>query len=469
MNLLTTLTAIGLELEFPAGIHPGAGKDLGNQLIISMDGCDRPVLRGSALAGILRHAYAEQQKLYPDDPQVEAIFGRALNDREPHSQDEQPSCLKVENLVLQCTQGQSFSSVRTHNAINRHRGAVKEHGLYSLQQLPPGVSGSTVLWLQGRDERTARQLAETLALILKQGLTMGGHSARGIGLCQLHKLRFKTYQCSDPTQHAQALDAIYTWRKEGKLPEGETLSHGGQTANQLHCEFCLSVAPGQDFLISDSNEMTPQRITIANGKEHWLLPGSTLRGLFRDWCNRLAAREGLTIADSKDQCEASGDMAGWCFDSQDQRESKKKALSHKGSDIKANVPCPVSRLFGSLYSGGRIHISDAVSSKPIQNSVDTQARKHVAIDMITGGANEGMLFDNTVIVSREQHFHIHLVVDQPEEREAQWLAKCIRALDMGLIRVGSSKASGALSLVGPVQSRGPQAELFHALKPSRQN
>ena len=467
MKTQPTLTAIGLRLEFPAGLHPGAGKDLGNQLIISIDGQGRPVLRGTSLAGIVRHAYAKFLNLDVNNDKVNAIFGRAL-DHSQNGGEEQPSRLKVEDLVFE---SKDSTFLRTHNSIDRHRGAVRDQALFSLQMLPPRTAGSTMMWLEDMDPSSAQKFVSDLAALFNEGLTMGGNSARGIGLCHLKELRHKTYILSNIEQHQKALDTMYQWRTDRTYSLESTFAFNLAPTQQLRLNFTLSVAPGQDFLIADSNEMSPQRITTSDNREHWHLPGSSLRGLFRDWCNRLAAREGMSIADHVGHREASGKDHGWCFDDQTTQNSKKKRLA-EGAPLQDLISCPVSRLFGSLYSRGRIHISDAISSKPIKMDTengDLQHRMHVAIDMITGSANEGMLFDNQVIVAREQEFAIHILVDQPELHEAKWLVKCIRALDMGLIRVGSSKASGAMALCGTIEAKGPHHELFSVLVPSRLN
>jgi hypothetical protein len=83
---------------------------------------------------------------------------------------------------------------------------------------------------------------------------------------------------------------------------------------------------------------------------------------------------------------------------------------------------------------------------------------HVAVDRITGGASEGFLFDCGVLCGGAE-FPVHITIRSPLEREARWLAKSLRAMDLGLIRLGSSKAVGAIA-VRQVAAHGPHQDVF---------
>jgi hypothetical protein len=86
-------------------------------------------------------------------------------------------------------------------------------------------------------------------------------------------------------------------------------------------------------------------------------------------------------------------------------------------------------------------------------------RAHVAVDRITGGASEGFFFTNSVL-SGEVKFPVTITVQDPGEDEVRWLRSTLRALHVGILRVGSSKAGGRLRLAGEVKAAGPFAELL---------
>jgi CRISPR/Cas system CSM-associated protein Csm3 (group 7 of RAMP superfamily) len=221
--------------------------------------------------------------------------------------------------------------------------------------------------------------------------------------------------------------------------------------------------------------MEPQYVKHADGKEYWRIPGSTFRGLFRAWMTKLAAKEECHVADSNARGEEfrksqdgksknilNGEKLGRCFLPKEQWGTP---------DDPPKIECPIASLFGSLFAASRIDFSDAISIKEGANSYSEQTRMHVAVDRITGGAAESMLFDNTVLVAeswRDQpSFKPQIRINAPTDAEIRWLRKTIVALDLGLLRIGSSKSAGRLELRSSPTARGPYAEQLSSIKPKR--
>ena len=106
---------LAITLAFPVGLSAGAGQ-AGNRLIIARDGRGRPVLRGTALTGALRHAWTERYGA----EQADSWFGSACDETGRELRHESP--LRVPDIVLDA--GKSHDVERTHNLMNRHTGAV---------------------------------------------------------------------------------------------------------------------------------------------------------------------------------------------------------------------------------------------------------------------------------------------------------------------------------------------------------
>jgi len=481
--------AIVLPLVFPYGISPGAGGEY-NVLAIARDGQNRPVLRGTALAGALRHAW--EQYLHAGKPdtdkeavkkEVEAYFGMSAAEEE-----HQPSPLRVPDSPLDLGKN-ATPTIRTYHFRNRHTGAVGDGGLFSIEVCPPQTKTTAVLWLYETDTMPAKpthnpeEFLACLAGFFKYGLPLGGRSARGIGIAELAgEPKYVCYDLGNLEQHAAWLDADRAWRDGATPPQGEPLPPAETSPCDLVVNFTLVIPRGQDILIGDGQgldyEIEPQRVTAADGNDYWRLPGASLRGLFRSWVSRLAAREGKPVADNverhlerekknvesgryKPEHVLRSDDVGWCF-------ADKSKRHHRGID----VTCPVAKLFGSLYEAGRIHISDAYVLIPANPSDEIeQKRMHVAVDRITGGAAEGMLFDNTVLTSASDdgaspEFHVTMKVRNARDDEARWLAETLRALDLGILRVGSSKSAGRLKLADKPHAQGRGSEHFQNINPS---
>jgi CRISPR/Cas system CSM-associated protein Csm3 (group 7 of RAMP superfamily) len=113
------------------------------------------------------------------------------------------------------------------------------------------------------------------------------------------------------------------------------------------------------------------------------------------------------------------------------------------------------RLFGSLYARGRIHVSDAI----VRDATEAVRRRtHVSIDRVGGGASNGFLF-NADVVCQTDHIPFRISIDRPTEDESRWIACTLRAMHLGVLRVGSSKAAGRFE-IAELRARGPGAEHF---------
>jgi len=460
---------LSFRLHFPEGVSPGEGRS-SNLLVIARDGQDRPVLRGSALAGALRHAFSLMQNCGSHDTPVSDWFGVALDS----SLQDLPSRIQIADSPLET--GKSGATVRTHTAIDRHRGAVRDHSLFSLQTLPPGTYAPVVLWTEeesdkveqeGANADAGRRFCEAIASILRAGILLGGNTARGLGRGVADEaLFYRCFRCSELSDHADFLDERHAWQKGDDLLRGEELKESWNSGKEtLRIQAKLVIPKGQDLLIADGTALDsaaePQRVVKADGKVHWKIPGSALRGPFRSWITRLAARSGHPVSDSlarhRNSPQAiSGDDIAWDFASTDARDNKIRSLAIDPSTLEQEVSCPVLRLFGSGFSKGRIHIADLLSSNPLKAD-EEQSRAHVAVDRVTGGAREGALFTNRVLLSG-QTFKLIITIQKPTEEEARWVNSTLMAIHHGIIRIGSSKASGFFQLEESAQANGPFSE-----------
>ncbi len=449
------------KIVFPEGVSPGEGQ-LANRLALARDGIGRPVLRGTALAGALRHAWARHHGVATEDALVTKWFGDANTNDAYH-----PSLLKVSDCRLE-TGGQG-ESWRTHNAIDRHTGSVMGGAHFEVEALPPDTSTDLVLWLECDERDEARAFMGSLVALLKGGLTVGGHSSRGLGRLQLvGEPSYRAFDCANLDQQAEYMDERYKIR-EGIFPiTGETLMPVGAGDKDLRIDLVLSIPPGEDLLVGEGDggefDLGPQKVVGADGKTRWRLPGSSLRGVFRGWMSRLAAREGHPVADNYarhldmigNDLAPKGDQVGWGYAENHERVHIQDALIADPGSLEKEVPCPIMRLFGSLYSRGRVHIGDALSEQPSTDN-QVQLRKHVAIDRISGGANEGFLFDAHVLTGGVR-FKTQVTIQNPSGDEVRWLASSLAALHYGVLRVGTSKASGRLRLEKESRATGLQSE-----------
>ena len=171
------------------------------------------------------------------------------------------------------------------------------------------------------------------------------------------------------------------------------------------------------------------------------------------------AFQALAVADSHSRAlerrsngkSIDGAALGWGFANEADRAAAQRDPSLIG--------CPVMALFGSLYAKGRLHIADALVP---HNIARIQRRTHVSIDRFAGGANDSFLFNTDVVVSDSNAafaLDLQLRVNDPSDQEAKWIAQTLRAIHLGVLRVGSSKASGRFELASAT-ARGPHHQHF---------
>ncbi len=450
-----TVMRLSIPVVFPAGVAPGESRD-GSHLEVARDGQDRLVLRGSSLAGALRSAWSRGE----GSRDAATWFGDAAGgDRGGTA-----SRIEVRDAILK-TGGKTGPQLtrRTHVQRDRHTGAPLDGAIFTLDAAAPGTTATFVFVLRCEPHETeaARAFMAEVLGVIAGGLTLGGSAARGIGRVALRgDARLRVFDLSNLDDHGAWLDEQHG---DGDERSGEVLEPSTAASKRLSIDVTFAIPGGQDLLVGDGQGMLHtiefQRVIAADGDEQLRLPGSSLRGAMRAWVSRLAARERHAIADTRERraeskCEK-GEGTGRGFATEDEKTA--------WSNDPDSIPCPVMSLFGSLYKKGRIHVADACIPVP---KPAMQTRTHVSIDRISGGASDGFLFDSEVLAAEKdlKPFVVRIDIDQPSDDEARWIAQTLQAIDMGLVRIGSSKSAGRLCLAKPPAAIGPHAEKFTSLK-----
>lgn len=485
------------DIYFPEGIMPGEGRQ-SNVLSVARDGLGRPILRGTSLAGALRSEYSalfsKKDFKLPDNikgeeynhkKSVDYWFGRPLESKDDVSED---SRVIVADMVLYT--GKSRETVRTHNIVNRHTGVVIDHGLFSMESLPPGTSAKLLIYINprnslkyGSDTQSSDKnstddtssadrsfandsffdetlILEALRNILGSGITLGGNRNRGVGRLVCKDANCKTnlvlhrFDITSSEGYAKWMNARYADRAGKDVSGGEEFELKSQSEDFV-IDLTLAIPRGEDIVVgygaTMEHQQEPQIVMKADGIHYWRIPGSTFRGVFRGWMSRLAVLDGYKLRDDATgymkkyysdelkagELEYSGENIGWGF-----IEKENRKFFQESPD---SLNDPIMYLFGSLYKKGRIHFTDGYSIEPADINKDTQIRAHVAVDRFSGGANEGMLFDNRVLIG-DIRFQSRITINNPTDYEIKWLEKSLKALHLGILNFGSSKGAGRLEI-----------------------
>lgn len=144
-------------------------------------------------------------------------------------------------------------------------------------------------------------------------------------------------------------------------PEGPLLIKSGQEA-------------GADPTLLDMNFVRTDHGELGSTV---YLPGSSLKGTVRSYCEKIGRTVGLPVCNPLDPRESCG------------RKLERKAKTASGAEIYKDL-CPVCRIFGHTVMASHIQFSDAYpTADSVEMTNDTEERDGVAIDRISGAVAVG--------------------------------------------------------------------------------
>jgi CRISPR-associated RAMP protein (TIGR02581 family) len=187
--------------------------------------------------------------------------------------------------------------------------------------------------------------------------------------------------------------------------------------------------------------------TIYQDRETIYLPGSSLKGVIRAHCERLARTiQPEKAANELSQQRLSCDPLHDRFSCWHQWEEEKRRKQHNGpsSEEIYRKSCFVCRLFGNTSLSSRLRVTDAYPDD--LNKVKTEERNGVAIDRVFGSVAHGP-FNYEVAVSGIFNWRLH--VRNFTIAQLGLLALAMRDLEMQRAGVGFAKSRG----LGRVKAR----------------
>jgi CRISPR/Cas system CSM-associated protein Csm3 (group 7 of RAMP superfamily) len=389
------------------------------------------------------------------------------------------------------------TSIRDGVGIDRatrtaaRQGAVK----FDLEVLPAGAEFTIRLVLsQVRDATTQKRNEALLALTLAEWEdnrgSLGGRVARGLGAFDVQSI---TWHERDLTDIEKLM--VFLKRKEAEtgkvpsyfvgfcpsLPQNERQKQAKQQypvqawqGNQQSTNLA-DYAVARSWAVMDLtlqfegpmlvNDVAMARrsgfdhapiAAIANG-QHWVLPGSGLRGIIRSQAERIARTVATHQAVSQQQMtprdyflihNPAGDpnVSG----GQAKLANSDALLTAAGVDGTVRVK-PVhldlaDQLFGSVRMGSRLLVEDGALICVDGKKTRLKAMDFLAIDRFTGGGRDSAKFD--AVALWRPAFKTRLRLDNPQAWELGWLLLTLRDLHEGLCTIGfgSAKGFGAVTI-----------------------
>ncbi|HIE52051.1 MAG TPA: hypothetical protein EYP85_09855, partial [Armatimonadetes bacterium] len=182
-------------------------------------------------------------------------------------------------------------------------------------------------------------------------------------------------------------------------------------------------------------EMFCVRTLHGPASETVYLPGSSLKGMLRAYCEAIARTIGL-----------------WCCPLFDEEKRCSKPLENEPDTAKRyRESCSICRTFGSTALASRMRIADAYPTPETWERANrTEIRNHVAIDRVLGSSAKGALFAVEVVTGG--CFPTQITLENFELWQLGLLALALRDLEAGQIPMGYGKSRGMGNLGAAVTS-----------------
>jgi len=213
------------------------------------------------------------------------------------------------------------------------------------------------------------------------------------------------------------------------LPEGAVALHK-LCWNTLKLEF--NISPKAPLLVKSGhpspNPALPemQFVRTSSGDEETVyLPGSSLKGVFRNFTEKMLRTMGKSACDPFDDSACGKKMA----------KEKDKMAKEKDTAEVYKESCYACKIYGNTKLRGRLSFQDAYP----EGDIKTETRYSVAISRLTNAVAKGP-FDIEIVVAG--NFKGVLLLENFEVWQLGLLALAIQAINEGWVRIGFGKNRG---------------------------
>lgn len=415
---------------------------------------DAPLLRdaggrfyipGTSIAGALR-AYC--CRVFGSSAAAR-IFGKSEKNDKTENETIYPSLIRIEDAYPE--NPEFLSAIRDGVGIDRKTGTALDGAKYDLEITPKNLALSLTILFEPRTDCSESEIQDLRSQVFhlmkafEEGkIKLGAEKSRGLGACCFEH-EWRVLDCENSAQLRAFLCAQNWEEKWTCLQEGDVSAIGAgrmqPEALQSHEIGVAMSVEDTPFLIKSGDEGEEidavfVKVWDENGQEVDCIPGSSIKGVFRERAEKILRTLGgwaCPVVDKEESCN----NAIKNRIAQKQLEKGQITWEDRKTIIEENS-CPVCQLFGNSYMAGRLRFNDAF----FETGQQKKQQDHVAIDRFTGGAAGGKLFNEEPVVSGKTEFHMTL--DNPTDFDKALLLFIFRDLMTGFppLRFGYGKMKG---------------------------
>jgi len=373
-------------------IHVGGmGGDADTDLALAINGQGNYYIPGTSLAGALRGWMGRSL----NDEQLKDLWGDHENDKRG------ASFIIVDDAQVTLSHGMTIE-IREGVGIDRHTGAAADKIKYSRAILPKGVTFPLNITLDCQTDQNPNELWKLLFALEEGDIRIGAAKTRGLGQV---KLKISTIH----EQKFNATDIFDVLLKGGKRHPWEELKP--QQYNPP-AKLTLNIAwkPKDPVMVKAEGDgiavdILPL-ISQVTGKVHFVIPGSSLKGVLRAQAERIVRTVCQQSMPDRFLEQVKLNLVNELFGAAEKsntKQSQGKIGALSVDDCYATIPMTpanwsavenAAKSNNEEFKNFQTTLKKAVLP---ENSTENpfrilQPAMHVAVDRWTGGAADGMLY-----------------------------------------------------------------------------
>ena len=453
------LARVVIEAETPLFVGSGESSLLKDALV-QRDNHGFPMIQGTSLTGVLRHAIEDASGV--DKTDWQSFFGYQGNKKEGEG-----SQLKVSSAYLILQNGKiaealkinedqkEFVSTFENLPVRQHvritdKGVAKEHGLFDNEVVYKGTRFLFEMELKG-DSSDSNKWNKLISELQSQKFRIGQGTRNGYGDLSVRTIEQREFNLEDEKEFEEYLNLDPSLNADNSSLKKENATD--DKADYTH--YKLELKPDDFFIFSagygddevDNIPITEQVITYDNNDSIkkpdknglTLIPASSIKGA-------LSHRTAFHY----------NKLSNIYADKFDKDSFKVIAEIYTGTNNRA-----VSELFGAeegveetkafehhsveqyaIGQRGKVIINDLF----IDHAKNDKIFNHVAIDRFTGGAMDGALFSEKVsyFEDRNQTFDLNIYVEQADYKDdiIKSFEEALKDICKGLLPLGGMTTKG---------------------------
>ena len=437
------IARVVLKAETPLFVGSGESSLLKDALV-QKDNHGFPMIQGTSLTGVLRHAIEDSSDINKTDWQ--SFFGYQGEGKKGEG-----SQLKVSSAYLILQNGKivealniedeqtAFVDTFNNLPVRQHvritdKGVAKEHGLFDNEVVYKGVRFLFELELKGNADDSIKW-KKLISELQSQKFRIGQGTRNGYGRLSVNSIKAKEFNLDDTDDFDAYLNLDSSLNADNNSLEtvDEKEVNSDSTHYQLELKpddfFIFSAGYGDDEV--DNIPITEQVITYDDKgsieklkeKGKTLIPATSIKGALS---HRTAFHYNKF-------------MKKWIDNIEDEKYIQFIETNNEA----------VYELFGAEEGAenrngkrGNVIINDLF----ISNAKNDKIFNHVAIDRFTGGAMDGALFSEKVsyFENQNQIFDLNIYVDQSDYKEhiIESFEEALKDICKGLLPLGGMTTKG---------------------------